>query len=356
IQDFLEENADNYLLSDDNTLIYSQFILSKKDDIVREYRDMTKRTFNLSGLLDFNNGLVNGTNQEILSIIFSVMNLSGSDDYENYEENLQSPFYKELTITEILNLDKSSILNSIKKVLGITETSQIESVVLTHKEEKFKKFISTTFPKEKVINILELFKNREDEKIKKEVSESATVPTIFEYIVAIAWYYISEEKFSLTKSLNLTLDGEMRPLSHATGGAGDIVIEYKNMTLMLEVTLMNAHAQKRGEWEPVLRHATNLTVDNFNKNVITLFIANELDDNTINIWRAVASVPLKSSNKNEVANLVKIFPLKNEELLGMLYNNLDETKLYNAINESYRELAGNFDLNWRKDIFDKANM
>ncbi|MGH2143839.1 AlwI family type II restriction endonuclease, partial [Enterococcus faecalis] len=91
---------------------------------------------------------------------------------------------------------------------------------------------------------------------------------------------------------NLTLDGEMRPLSHAAGGAGDIVIDYENLTLMLEVTLMNAQAQKRGEWEPVLRHATNLTVDNFDKNVITLFIADELDDNTVNIWRAVASVPL----------------------------------------------------------------
>ncbi|WP_194849702.1 hypothetical protein [Enterococcus faecium] len=58
--------------------------------------------------------------------------------------------------------------------------------------------------------------------------------------------------------------------------------------------------KKRGEWEPVLRHATNLTVDNFDKNVITLFIADELDDNTVNIWRAVASVPLRSSNKDEL--------------------------------------------------------
>ncbi|HBV48549.1 MAG TPA: hypothetical protein DEB54_05455 [Lactobacillus sp.] len=95
-------------------------------------------------------------------------------------------------------------------------------------------------------------------------------------------------------------------------------------TLMLEVTLMNRQAQKRGEWEPVLRHATNLTVDEYPKNVITLFIADELDDNTVNIWRAVASVKLKASNKNEFADLVKIFPLENKELIDMLQNNSTE--------------------------------
>lgn len=30
---------------------------------------------------------------------------------------------------------------------------------------------------------------------------------------------------------------------------------------MLEATLMNASSQKRGEWEPVLRHSINLKVE-----------------------------------------------------------------------------------------------
>lgn len=356
IQDFLEENIDNDLLSEDNTLIYSQFVLSKKDDIVREYRDMTKRTFNLSGLLDFNTGLVNATNQDIISMIFNTMNFAGTENYADYEKNLNSPFYQESTITEILDLDESSILTSIKKFLGVENTSQIEGVVSTQKEYKFRKFISKAFPREKIIELLHLFSKRDDEKIKLEVSEFATVPTIYEYIVAIAWFYISKEEFFITKSLNLTLDGEMRPLSHAVGGAGDIVIDYENLTLMIEVTLMNAQAQKRGEWEPVLRHATNLTVDKFDKNVVTLFIADELDENTVNIWRAVASVPLRSSNKDEIADLVKVFPLENRRLLNLLKNNLDEQKLLKAIDESYTELAGNFDLSWRDKIFDEADM
>lgn len=274
----------------------------------------------------------------------------------NYEEDLSFEFYKDITISEILKINKSEVLDEIKNSLKIEDNSQISNIVLNQKEEKFKNFISTTFPKEKIIEILYKFASRDDDWIKSEVSESATVSTIYEYIIAIAWYYISSEKYIVTKSLNLTLDGNMRPLTHAIGGAGDIVIDYENLTLMLEVTLMNTHSQKRGEWEPVLRHATNLTVDNIEKNTITLFIANELDINTVNIWRAVASVPLKSSNKIEVADLVKIFPLKNKELLEMLENNRNEKKLLTAINNSYSELEGNFDLDWRNKIFIEADM
>lgn len=354
VQDFLNKNIDNPLLSKDNSQIYNQFILSKKDDIVREYCDMTKRTFNLSGMFDFNNGLVNATNQEVFSIIFHDMCFAGLEKYLDYEQNLAYPFYQERTITTILCLEESAILSSIKELLGVDDYSQIESVVAIQKEDKFRKFITIAFSREKIIELLLLFSTREDSKIKAEVSEFATVPTIYEYIVAIAWFYISKEDFFITKSLNLTLDGNMRPLSHAAGGSGDIVIDYEDLTLMLEVTLMNSQAQKRGEWEPVLRHATNLTVDAYPKNVITLFIADELDENTVNIWRAVASVPLRSSNKNEMADLVKIFPLENKELLHMLKNNSHEKKLLQAIDESYTELSGNFDLEWRKKIFVNA--
>lgn len=356
VPEFLELNSDNPLLSNDNTQIYNQFIFSKKDDIVREYRDMTKRTFNLSGLFDFSNGLVNATNQDIFSIIFVDMPFSGKEKYSLYEQDLAYPFYQEVSISDTLKLDKSRVLSSIQKLLGVTDPSQIESVVVTQKEYKFRQFISTVFPREKIIKLLPLFSTRNDSEIKSQVSEAATVPTIYEYIIAIAWFYISSEEFFITKSLNLTLDGNMRPLSHAAGGAGDIVIDYENLTLMLEVTLMNSQAQKRGEWEPVLRHATNLTVDEYPKNVITLFIADELDDNTVNIWRAVASVPLRSSNKDELADLVKIFPLENKELLNLLISGRNEKKLLNAIDKSYEELAGNFDLSWRDNIFSVAGL
>lgn len=350
VSDFYEKNPEHLLLDSDNRNIYSQFILSKKRDIIREYKDMTKRTFNLTGILDFSNGLVNATNQQLFQIVFSNLTIVGKENILDYERALSTEFYQERTLIEIIGLNAIDELDKIKAIFGIMEIDQLEKVVKFRKEEKFRKFIKKNFPKEKILEILPLFSVRNDKLIHERVTDIATIPTIFEYIIAITWYYISTEEFFLTESLNLTLDGNFRPLSHAAGGAGDIVIDYQKLTLMLEVTLMNRQAQKRGEWEPVLRHATNLTVDKYPKNVTTLFIADELDDNTVNIWRAVASVPLKHSSKDEYAELVKIFPLTISELITILENELNEQKLFAKIDASYSAYANQFNLAWRDEI------
>lgn len=354
VTEFYDENSDNALLSNNNRDIYDQFVLSKKDDLLKEYRDMTKRTFNLTGIIDFSNGLVNATNQEILEPIFNNISIAGAGQYTDYEQNLSFTFYQDIPLSDILHLDIDIIFNRLKEVLNVTDKSKVLTAVVTQKENKFRSLISQKFPKDKIMEILPLFSERNDSEIHKLVSEYATIPTIFEYIVGIAWYHISNENFSISKSLNLTLDGNMLPLSHAVGGAGDIVIDYKNMTLMIEVTLMNAQAQKRGEWEPVLRHATNLTVSRSPKNVTTLFIADKLDDNTINIWRAVASVPMKATNNNEFTSLVKIFPMTNNELLKVLDQCIDEQKLLKDIDSSYNVSSESFDLSWRDKILNKS--
>ncbi|AYW49696.1 AlwI family type II restriction endonuclease [Tetragenococcus halophilus] len=351
VGEFYEKNKDNILLTGDNPPIYNQFVLSKTDDIVKEYRDMTKRTFNLTGLINFNNGLVNIINQEVMTIIFDKLQLAGQEEYDHYEQNLTFRFYQDLTISEILGLDQKDILIKLKDLLGVEETTQIEDKLNEQKETKFRDFIAREFPKEEILEILPMFSIRKDDEIKEKVSETATVPTIFEYMVAISWFYISNKDFFITNSINLTLDGDMRPLSHAAGGAGDIVIDYQDMTLMLEVTLMNKQAQKRGEWEPVLRHSANLTIEKSPKNVTTLFIADTLDENTINIWRAVASVPLKSSNQDAYAEQVRIFPLTNKELIRMLEKGINEQQLLDKIENFYAPMYNdNFDKNWREKI------
>ena len=67
---------------------------------------------------------------------------------------------------------------------------------------------------------------RNDKKVQELVTDNALVPTIFEYILAIAWYYISDKKFQLRKSMQLTFSSDNLPLSHASGNKRDIEIEY----------------------------------------------------------------------------------------------------------------------------------
>ena len=139
-------------------------------------------------------------------------------------------------------------------------------------------------------------------------------------------------------------------VSVAAGGAGDIVVDYDDKVVMLEVTLMNKAAQKRGEWEPVLRHSINLKAETPNKDVTTIFVADELDYNTINIWRAVSSVPLESTTTGKITDHVVIMPFTNEELCKFMEKEINDITILKAISTSYNEIDNAFDDGWRDKL------
>ena len=355
-EQFINANKQNPLLSNNiNYELYLHFSVSKYLDTAKEYADTTIRMLSATGLFQFSKPLVELLHKNLFKVIFSYSDLKNSifGVVTQQEFNFQeSDFYHEKTITDILNFNNSKvdkILSDLQVSYGIS--TDIRYALIEENEQKLLQHISEKYPQETVIELLQLFSDRQnDKKIKQYVNEDATVPTIYEYIVAIAWYYISNKKISVYDSLNLTLNGDFEPIIHAGGGAGDIVVKYTDKIVMLEATLMNAAAQKRGEWEPVLRHAINLTTDFYPKKVFTLFIADTLDYNTINIWRAVAAVTLKSSSTSEKAEHVIIMPFTNKSLCYFMEHNISDNKIIAAINKSYDEIKATFDDSWHTKI------
>ncbi len=191
---------------------------------------------------------------------------------------------------------------------------------------------------------------KKDSQIKKAVNDGATVPTIYEYMIGIAWYYISKGEFDLYHSLNLTLNADFEPVIHAGGGEGDIVIDYDDLVLMLEVTLINKQAQKRGEWEPVLRHSLNLKAAGGTKETITFFIADESDYNTVNIWRAVAAVSLESTDTHAKVDGVVIMPFTNKEILAFLEKGIYYKEIVKAVKTSFAKVPQITDVKWQEEI------
>ena len=151
------------------------------------------------------------------------------------------------------------------------------------------------------------------------------------------------------------MDANFEPVIHAGGGEGDIIINYEDLVVMLEVTLMNKQAQKRGEWEPVLRHSLNLKADNKNKDTITFFIADELDYNTINIWRAVAAVPLESTNNHDKVDGVVIMPFTNLEIINFLKENVNIYTIIEETKISFEEIPKITDTQWREKVMEKIS-
>ena len=360
LKEFFEENKEMIFeaknIEEFNKLFYELFRDSKNYDLIFEYNDMTIRTFNLSGIISFENGLVNLSYKWLSKNIFS--EIIGMKKLNN--EVVKDNFHKNISFSEIFDLSEErieSFIEKLRKENNIPKEISIFEYFSNKIDKDFEKKLEERFSNDKVCSILNLFKNREnDEKISKEVTDNAKIPTIFEYILAIAWHRISNKEFNLKKSLKLSLDGDGFPLSHAPGGDGDIIAEYSDFDVMLEATLMDRNTQKRGELEPVIRHTTNLTIKNMEKNkkTYTFFVANELDMNVINIFRATSQIQLQSTqNREKYTNGIKIYSLTIDKIIYLLENNINYKYFLNRVFENYSkiEFIGN---NWCEDTWNNS--
>ena len=358
-----------------NTYLYRMFCLSKQLDQIREYSDTTKRIFKASGVISFDKGFVELAYKELCKSIFDEKTIkskiagnikdevhSDYDCYDEYENGISSYYCSVTSLTEILGYQdkEEEIVKGIEKEFPGVSIEQIPVVVADKRKKEFADFIDNNYPVERVKDILSLFTDRtNDKKIKEFVSLDATVPTIYEFIVGIAWYYFAGKKIDLLNSYNLTLSANFEPLVHAGGGQGDIVIYEDDKVIMLEVTLMNANAQKRGEWEPVLRHSINLKIDEESaqtgRRVTSFFIADEFDYNTINIWKAVAAVPMQSSmDKSKFTDNVVIMPVNTDELIKLMDKSDEYNEIIDKVHKQFEVDKVKFDVQWREKFINSV--
>lgn len=362
VQKFLDLNK-RIFSGNLNENLYEIFSKSKLLDSIREYSDTTKRIFKATGIISFENGFAELAYADICKCVFDIETLK--KNIFGVEENLDKNFASVESISEILFYDDekvSGIIKNVKSIYPNVSIEEIPNIVAEKRSEEFKNFILKNYPEAKVKMLLSLFSDRaNDQKIKETVSEDASVPTIFEYVVGIAWFYFSGKRINLLQSFNLILSADFEPLVHAGGGQGDIVIYEKDKVVMLEATLMNANSQKRGEWEPVLRHSANLKIEEesagTDRKVTTFFIADEFDYNTINIWKAVSSVSLQSSSdKSKFTTNVIIMPISIDELSKLMFKSSQYDEIIETVRSLFEEDRIDFDTQWRRKFITKISL
>ena len=369
VSDFLEQEEEELFSDSLNRRFYERYAQSKLLDQIREYSDTTMRMFKVTGMISFDNGYAELAFGDLCRCIFDpdrlrkkvFGNIEEEQDAsclscEEYEEGTDSFFCTVQPLSQILGLDDRELTEIVRRIslkFGGGSVEELSRIVQDKRKKEFRNFVAVHYPEKRVKELLALFSDRSnDRRIKEAVSPDATVPTIFEYIVGLAWYYFSDKTIDLLSSFNLTLSADFEPLTHAGGGMGDIVIREPDKVIMLEATLMNAGSQKRGEWEPVLRHSVNLKIEeekqSTGREVTTFFIADTFDANTINIWKAISSVPLQSSSdRDQFTDNVIIMPVSSHELSRLM----DRKKSYDMTIRRIRELFVNdessFDMAWR---------
>ncbi len=260
---------------------------------------------------EYNNKLVNNSNLEDISIILK----------PNETELLQKLKYKFKTLKDVDNL-KVAISN-------IKEKSKIE---------RFNKLIDNYFSNNNLIKLFEQIKKREDSSIKSYIDWECDVPTIFEYLIGITWYKISEHKGNLSKFLNMSLDANLLPRRFASGGKADIVYEYDSHHLIIEVTLSDKTTQRKMELEPVSRHLGRYLLEN-RGNHYALFIAPYLDPNVLVGFRSYHKLRYYDSSniQNYVENL-KIIPLDIDDIIKILENSVTYEKFFNVSEKAFEDI------------------
>lgn len=80
------------------------------------------------------------------------------------------------------------------------------------------------------------------------------------------------------------IDQDFMPVSTAPGNGPDLIAEFTDFVIVIEVTLSESSRQEAMEGEPVRRHVADL-MQRYKKPVYGLFVANRIDSNTAETFR-----------------------------------------------------------------------
>lgn len=187
-----------------------------------------------------------------------------------------------------------------------------------------------------------MFENRQDSDIQSIVTNNADIPTIFEYVLAIVWYKISDRHGKVLDYMNLSLDADLLPITHAAGGHEDITYKYEATdnypahTLLLEATLANSTNQRRMEMEPVSRHLGDYMLQHPTEEAYCVFATTYLHINVIADFRGRMNLPYYSSDGITSVDGMKIIPCQTTELKKIIQKRITYAQLYCIFEQAYR--------------------
>jgi hypothetical protein len=239
--------------------------------------------------------------------------------------------FNDKKVVEVFNAENNLSVDSIKEVYDFIENDRYN---------RFRHLIDTKFPNSVIVSMLDKFETREqDSELISIAGGEADVPTIFEYIVAVAWYRISGYSGKILDYMNLSLNMNLLPRTHAGGGESDIVYKYSETpyypahSLLIECTLMEGTTQRHGEMEPVSRHLSNYMIDE-DENAYCTFVSNNLHASVVSDFRMRKANPYYRNN-NEHVDGMKIIPLHTRELKTIIEKKMSYAQLFKIFESAY---------------------
>lgn len=323
------------------TQFFEKMHLFKAKATLSDYLDLNRRYVKTTDVVLFEDDIVK---LDIVPKHFfnSVIDELYDQAYVETEE-----LYHDCAINNIalcLNINEQAVINGVNAELGATVTTIAEAraVLEDNRYARLQHLIDTKFTDTQILTLLDCFERRNDTDIRSMVTDNADVPTIFEYVLAILWYKVSERQGKILDYMKLSLDADLLPKTHAAGGEADIVYEYEatehypSHTLLIEATLADSTNQRRMEMEPVSRHLGQHLIRTRNMDSYCVFATNFLNINVISDFRSRKTTPYyDSQDYTQYVEGMKIIPLETSELKRIVQVNKTYKELYPIFEEAF---------------------
>ncbi len=163
---------------------------------------------------------------------------------------------------------------------------EIEELIAKRKEEVYATKQASQW--QEISAYMDLIASRKERRQISEEEEiripKAEAPAYLEWSLWRAFLAMDTLKNKPYEVRRFKIDQDFMPVSTAPGNGPDLIAEFEECVVVIEVTLSESSRQEAMEGEPVRRHVANLMLQ-YDKPVYGLFIANRIDSNTAETFR-----------------------------------------------------------------------
>ncbi len=329
---------------------------------LEDYADLNKRYISLSDIVIFDDDKIEldiFPKYFFLNISKEIVNTTilSKEEYNNFIlEDIE--FNK---IYSCLDINVDDVITQIQVDYPDKAVSKdsIKTFIEDEKLRRFNELIDTKFSENQLIQLFNDIERNDRTAINEYADWNSDIPTIFEYILGITWYRFSNKRGNVLEYLKLSLDANLLPKTHASGGTADIVYEYSRTEeypehkVLLEATLTESTSQRKNEMEPVSRHLMREIQENDNDNTYAVFVANILQEEVLSDFRSRKNYQFRG--KSSVKTGLKIISLSIQDIIKLIKVKVQYSKLYGIFENAYKDTEIN-DLEWyEKLIKNKVN-
>lgn len=322
---------------------------------LEDYADLNKRYVSLADIVIFDEKIELDVFPKyfFLNISEEIINtpILDKEKYDNF-------IFKDIEFNKIykcLDINADDIIVQIQADYPnrIVNKNSIKNFIEDEKLRRFNELIDNKFKENQLIELFKYIECNDRNAINEYADWNSDIPTIFEYILGITWYRFSNRSGNILEYMKLSLDANLLPKTHATGGTADIVYEYgeemkyPKHKVLLEATLTESTSQRKNEMEPVSRHLMREIQENDNDKTYAVFVANILQEEVLSDFRSRKNYQFRG--KNSVKTGLKIISLSIKDIIKLINVKIQYSELYEIFENAYRDTEIN-DLEWYKKL------